>query len=170
MALLEAPPIYEPMAERVAPTAGAGTGALLVTQRWVQWLGAFRDRVNEAPARHAVARLPAQAAAIATTPFPIGTLAPGLYRVSYTARIRRPATTSSRLTVTVSWTDGVVACRQSGAALTGNTTATVQAGTLLVRIDPATPIAYATAYQSVGGTPMQYDLHLVVEAVALETV
>ena len=54
MARLEGPPIYEPIAERVAPTAGAGTGPLLVTQRWVQWLGAFRDRVNEAPARHAV--------------------------------------------------------------------------------------------------------------------
>ena len=167
---LEGPPIYEPMAERVAPTAGDPSGPLLATQRWVQWLGAVRDRVSDAPARQAVVRLTAQVAAIETTPAPMGARAPGLYRVSYTARIRRPATTRSTLIVTVSWTDGEVPCRQAGDALTGNTIATVQAGTILVRIDPATPIAYATAYQSVGATPMAYDLHLVVEAVALETV
>ena len=42
-------------------------------------------------------------------------------------------------------------------------TATVGSGSVIVRIDQATAITFATTYASVGGTPMQYRLDMAVE-------
>lgn len=109
----------------------------------------------------------AQEASISTTPLPTEALAPGLYRVSYYARVTRAATSSSSLTVTITWTDGSVACSFSGAALTGNTTGTLQTETLLIEIDQASPVSYATTYATSGATTMQYKLAIVLEAVSV---
>lgn len=132
---------------------------------WEKWVRALLARVNQTPQLLGVLSKTLQSAALGATAIPTPTLAPGLYRVSYSARVTRPATTSSSLTVTVGWTDGTVACSESSAAITGNTTGTQVNRTMLVRIDSATTITAATAYSSVGATTMQYRLDVTVELV-----
>ena len=46
-----------------------------------------------------------------------------------------------------------------------NTTAKVLTGSWVLRVDQTTTITYATTYASVGATPMQYRLDVVVEQV-----
>jgi hypothetical protein len=137
-----------------------------ISEEFLNWLHTLTGRVNTNPQRLVNLRIPtaAGAAAIATTSLPVPSLVPGLYRVSYYARITQPATTSSSLIVTIGHTDDGESCVQAGPAITGNTAATVQSGTFLMRIDGSTAITYATTYASVGGTPMTYSLEIVVEA------
>ncbi|MCX6550361.1 MAG: hypothetical protein NTY02_05020 [Acidobacteria bacterium] len=145
------------------PMVEARTG--YVPRVWVSWLMALANQVDAAAFRLQTVSLTAQGAAITTTAVPIASLTAGLYRVSYALRITRAATTSSSATVTIGWIDGTVTCGQAFAAVTGNTTATVQSGTVLLRCDNDGPITYAVAYASVGATTMQCALDLVVEAV-----
>ena len=145
------------------PIAEAKTG--LVPRVWVSWLQALAQQVDAAAFRVQTVSLTAQGATIATTSVPIPSITYGLYRVSYALRITRAATSSSSATVTVGWKDGTVSCAQAFTAVTGNTTATVQSGTVLVRCDAAGPITYAVAYASTGATSMQFQLDVVVEAV-----
>jgi hypothetical protein len=137
----------------------------LLPQIWVSWLQALVQQVDAAAFRVQTVTLTAQGAAITTTSVPIASLPAGLYRITYAIRITQAATTSSSVTLTVGWPDGGVACSQAGAAITGNTTATVQSGTLLIRSDNDGPITYAVAYASVGATAAQFSLDLTVEAV-----
>ena len=141
------------------------TQAGLVALSWLNWFTSLQTDVGNAPARLKSVTLTAQGASIGATAIPVGSLASGLYRVSYLARITTPATTSSSLTVTLGFTNGGVACSLSGAAMTGNTTSTVQTGSHMVAIDRASPVTYATTYASVGATPMAYSLWVVLEEV-----
>ncbi|MCC6417228.1 MAG: hypothetical protein IT429_03150 [Gemmataceae bacterium] len=131
------------------------------------WIIYFRNQAD------AVANTPQQTtspvsvagstASIGITPIPSDPLAPGLYRVTWYARIVTAAGVSSSLTVTISWTDGGIACSTSGAALNGNTVASAQSETRMARIDQATPISYATTYASNPAAAMAYDLVIIVE-------
>lgn len=157
MATTTAPfPVRDPLAER-------STG--LMTMPWINWFTQLVLNANAAPARLVSVTATAQNAAIGTTSFALGALASGLYRVSYMARITTAATTSSSLTVTVGFTNGGVTCALAGAAMTGNTTSTVQSGVFLLQIDQSTPVTYSTAYASVGATAMVYGLWLTAEQV-----
>lgn len=158
MAVVSAPPPgNNPMIDRAD---------LTVTRPWYQWLIALIDRVDNGARRVAVERVSAQAASIGTTALPIGLIAGGLYRVSWALRVTQAATSSSSLTVGLSWTDGTIACSLSGAAVTGNTTATTQSGTALIQVDQGTPVSYSTTYASSGATPMQYQVEIVLEQVS----
>jgi hypothetical protein len=106
-----------------------------------------------------------QSASIGATDFSGGGLSAGLYRLTYYTRITQAATTSSSLTVTLDWQDGGVAPSISGAAITGNTTTTIQSNTVLVRIDGSSPVRYSTTYSSVGATPMKHSLYITLEEV-----
>jgi hypothetical protein len=117
------------------------------------------------PSRLNVVALTAQGASIAATNFAPGILAGGLYRVSYYARCTTAAGVSSGLIVTFGWTDGGVACTLDSANMTGNTTATTQSGTVLIRIDKGTAITYATTYASNAAGVMRYALSVVLEKV-----
>ncbi len=130
-----------------------------VTQALLQPLQTSSQRVTTPIA------LSTQGGSIGTTAIPSATLAAGLYRVSYFAAITQAGTVSSSLTVTITFTHNTLSKSFSGAALTGNTTTTVQAGSFLIRIDGG-PVSYSTTYASVGATPMQYALDLVLERVA----
>ena len=88
----------------------------------------------------------------------------GVFRVSWFLRITQAATTSSSVAVTVAFTDGV-SLTVSGAAVTGNTTSTFQQQSVVVRCDANSSLSYSTTYSSVGATPMQYALSVVVERV-----
>jgi hypothetical protein len=118
--------------------------------------------LNKTPRRTNNVDLTDQAAAIAATDMG-STPRAGLYRLTYYARITQAATTSSSLTVTLDWTDGVVNPSYSGAAITGNTTTTTQSGSQTFLVDARSAINYSTAYASVGATPMQYALSLYLE-------
>ena len=142
----------------------------LIARFWTRYLQSVVDVVNNSARKLTLASLTAQGAALSATTLNTGTLDPGVYRVSYSARITRAASTSSSLTVTLSWRDGDVAQSQSGVAMTANTTATQQNGTFLVHngtnaSSANNVIKYATAYASSGGTTMQYALYVLVEQV-----
>ena len=124
--------------------------------------------VANAPTVFPTVTLTAQGASIGTTPVPLPSLASGLYRVTYYARITTPATTgaaTSSLIVTFGWTESTVTLSASGAAITGNLTTSMQTGTLMLLIDAATPISYATTYASNTAGEMKYRLSILVEAV-----
>ena len=61
--------------------------------------------------------------------------------------------------------NGGVTCAIAGAALTGNTTSTVQSGTVSLQVDASTNITYTTTYASSGATAMVYGLWMTVERV-----
>jgi len=142
----------------VEPAVVEGRISGRVTQVMRYWLLSMVDRLNGTPQTLDTVQASTQAASISATNFEILSVLPGVYRLSMGARISRAATTSSSLTVTFGWTSGGVSCTTSSTAMTGNTTATVGSLTILVRVDEATAITYATTYASAGGTTMQYSL------------
>lgn len=132
----------------------------------VDWANALATDVDASPARLETVALEEQDASIGTTTINVGSLAEGLYRFTYYARITQAATVSSSLTVTAGWTESGIALTLSGSAMTGNTTGTVQSGSWLLQVDPgAGLISYSTSYASVGGTSMKYRLSIVCEQI-----
>lgn len=137
----------------------------VASQVLIDWATNLGSDVDASPARLNTVTETAQTAAIGTTSIPTGALGAGLYRVSWYVRITRAATVSSSLTVSLGWTEGTVPLTLNGAALTGNTTGTVQSGSALLRIDSSTPITYSTAYASSGATAMEYRIDVVLEQI-----
>ena len=137
----------------------------LITRDWVRYLQSAIDIINKCAREMDVVSKEAQTASLSTTSFNTGTLDPGVYRVSYNARIAVAAGTSSSLTVTMTWTDGGVTQTQAGAAITGNSTTTQQNNTMLIHIDKATDIKYATTYSTSGAPAMKYNVYLLVEKI-----
>lgn len=139
----------------------------LCTDAWQRWL-LGQAQTNEASQVRAQAIvLTAQSASIGATSLVPGGSSTGLYEISYYARITQAASVSSSLTVTTGWTDHGLALTLSGAPMTGNTTATLQTFSRLFFCDGNTPITYSTTYGSVGGTPMEYELCVVLQSVAV---
>ena len=165
---IASPPMFEPIATAEDFRAGAKLPKLVAGIEWIKWFGSLVLDVQKAPVRQASVRLTAQAASIGTTAFPLASIPPGLWRISYYARITQPASTSSSLIVTFGWMDGSVTMSYSGAAITGNLTTAAQFGTVVLRSDNTQPISYSTTYGSVGATPMQYELDMVCEELAPE--
>lgn len=138
------------------------------SKTFIDWVTQLVADVDAAPARLQTVTATTQNASISTTPIVTATLATGLYRVSWYARVTTPATTgaaTSSLTVTVGWTDGGVTCTYSGTAMTGNSTTTVQSQSQLINVDAATPVTYATAYASNTAGQMVYKLYVLLEQV-----
>jgi hypothetical protein len=138
--------------------------SMLHPRHWVEWFQNLFDTVNACPERLQRVTKIAHGASIGATAIPLQTINEGLYRVSWYARITRAGSVSSSLTVTIGFLHATVACSFSGAAMTGNTTATVQSGSVLLFSDKDGPITYAAAYLDGGGaTSMQYYLQVVIE-------
>jgi hypothetical protein len=150
--------------EIVLPDGERTRVAVDVTFPWERWFGSLGIDVIARPERVAIVDLSGQGASIAATSLPVGSITHGVYRVSYYARITRAATTSSSLTVAVTWPDSVT-CTHTGAAITGNTTATFQEDVITMDVDSAGPIQYSTTYASVGAVSMQYKLVVTCEKV-----
>ena len=160
------PPTLEPIAAPLDRFAGKNLPPLAVTKRWLDWLSEITRGVDQAPSRKAKLNLAAQSASLPVTPIPLSSIPAGIWRVSYVARVTTPATSSSSLAVTFSWTVGGVSQSQTAAAITGNAVTTVQFGTLPIRIDRNTPVSLSTTYASVGAQPMLYSIDVVVEILA----
>ena len=173
---LEDPPLYEAFA---VPEDLAGLTKMLKEGRfprliagreWVKYMGVLSSAIDLRPFRAATPIvLTAQAASISATTLGIGTVRPGLYRITWHARITRAASTSSSLTVTFAWTDGAVAQSAAQTAITGNSTTSFGSSVVPFRVDSASAITYATTYSSSGATTMQYRLDVTIEEVAAET-
>lgn len=134
---------------------------LITFQEWLTLT--FIPRAQDSPPVVAhPAALAAQSAAIGATAL-VPVTSPGLYRVNWWARIVQAAGVSSSLTVTIATTDGTVAVSIAGAAITGNTTATVQGQSVILRADAAAILTYSAAYVSVGAPVMKFDLEFAVE-------
>lgn len=136
----------------------------LITQPWQIWLRGVTDAINLSPQVQTSVTGTPQGASIGTTTLLADTGSAGLFRVSWFLRITQAATTSSSVAVTVAFTDGV-ALTVSGAAVTGNTTSSLQQQTVVVRCDPSSTLSYSTAYSSTGATAMQYSLSIAVERI-----
>lgn len=136
-----------------------------VTRVWTDYFTSLQTTVDATVQRVNSVSLDSQGASIAATDMSGGTLSAGLYTLSYYARITRAATTNSSLTVTLDWQDEGTAPTYSGAAMAGNTTTTVQSGTLLIDVDGSSPVRYSTTYASTGATSMQYKLRIVLQKV-----
>ena len=132
---------------------------------WRDYLSRLPATLDAIPSRINVVNLTTQGASLSATDFSGSSLLAGLYRATWYARITRAGSSSSCLTVTLGWTDGGVACTMAGSALTGNTTATVQTGTAMIRVDAGTAVTYATTYASAGGTSMQYAADVTLEKI-----
>lgn len=110
----------------------------------------------------------AQAANIAATNL-VASAANAMYRVSITIIVSQVATTSSTLpSVNILWTDRnngtVQTVTLTAASPSANTLTTQAQGSVILSAQSTTPIQYSTtAYASVGGTPMQYALHIRIE-------
>ena len=152
-----------PMPSRDAMTDEQG----IVRRTWQVWFRNLTNTVDDAPSRIQTVSLVGQSASIGTTSIPSTTLTAGLYRVTWYLRISTAAGTSSSVTVTLGWTDDTVTMSVSGAAVTGNTTATSQTQTSLLAVDNASPVTYATTYSSSGSPAMQYALDITLEAVSV---
>lgn len=163
MALAD-PPTHVPIAVTAERSEGDKLPALIASKRWLDWFGSLILTIGDAPMRRARLSYADQQDEIALTPFPLGNLVAGLWRVSYYMRVTTPATDSSSLTVTTTWTDGGVAQTSTAAAETGNLTTSHQFGTLFVRTDANTPVSLSVAYASVGAQVMIYDFEAVLES------
>ena len=136
-----------------------------ITYRWAIFLDALLQTVNQQPTRIDTVTVEAEDAAIGATGLSLGTTSQGLFRVSWFLRVVVPGTVSGEVTLAFRAVDGGVNYVQSGALLNGNTTATVQSGSFIIRRDQGTAVTYETSYASVGATQMAYDLQIVVESV-----
>ncbi len=153
---LAAPPLQTPLIESAAKP--------FITRVWNNWFQSVVERVAAAAFRVASpVALTGQAGSVATTDL-VSAPAAGLYRITYRFRVTQAATVSSSLILTVTATDGGVACALATAAYTGNAVNQPQTGTVLVRSDNGVPITYEVTYASVGGVPMIFSTDLIAEA------
>jgi hypothetical protein len=135
-----------------------------ISRYFRQWLLAITTQLQSFVPTYPSLSLTGQAASLVTTTA-YATTAAGLYRVSYYVRITQAATVNSSLTVTLGWLESTVALSQAFAAVTGNTIATIQSGSILVRADAESDLTVSTVYASAGATPMQYRIDVSVERV-----
>ena len=136
----------------------------IVQRAWRLFLRNQNDKLAVASVNAGSVSLAVQAASIAATPVPM-TVNVGYYRVSVYARRTQAATTSSDLKVDIGFTESGASLTVTTGTDSTNTTAKVLTGSWVLRVDQTTTITYATTYASVGATPMQYRLDVVVEQV-----
>lgn len=87
----------------------------------------------------------------------------GVYRVSFAMHKTIADGVSSSLTMTIGWLRNGIALSQAFAALTTDTTAAQQNGSVLVYADANTDITYAISYASNTPNLMTYEANVVTE-------
>lgn len=135
----------------------------LVAADWADWFLALLTRVNANTEILKSVELTDQHATIAATAIPTGQLAAGYYRVSYTMQKTTADGVSSSLTLTLGWTSAG-AKTQAFAALTLDTTAAQQNGSIVVRSDANGSLTYAIVYASNTADRMRFRFTVFVEA------
>lgn len=133
---------------------------------WQEWFVRVPTTLESIPNVVNVTELTEQNTSLTATDFAQAVLPPGLYRASYLARITTAAGVSSSLTVVITWTDRGVTKTLAGAAITGNTTATYQSGSVLIYVDAGTDVTYTTTYASNAASAMKYALAAFLERIS----
>ena len=134
---------------------------------------------NRIAVEAATVDLTAQTAAKAATTILTPTVT-GFYRLLVYLKVTTAATTSSTLGgstgVVITYTDGTDSVAQSNVCAlqtqagaiainnAGNTTATKLSGQMVIWAKAGVAIQYAIGYTSSGATAMQYEAHLIIEA------
>lgn len=136
-----------------------------VTKYWHEWCAILVRALKTCDAQVGRVASTSNAATIGASDIPLTRTTSGLYAIRYYVRVTRAATSSSSLTVVLAWTDGGVACQHTGAALTGNTTATNQSGTVVARLDAGTVPRYAVTYATSGATTALYAVDISVQEI-----
>jgi hypothetical protein len=143
-----------------APVVGKGG---LMTPLWRSWFEWMPVTLQAIPSLLSVIDIHDQMAAISETPWQNGRVLYGLYRLSFTHRIDQPASASSATQVTIKWTAEGQEQTYTGTNLIGNALTTRDERTFPIHLDTDTDITYAVTYSSTGGTPMTYEVGLVLE-------
>jgi hypothetical protein len=136
-----------------------------MTSLWMQAFIHNQTAISAAPARLNSVEKRDQGASISATDMSGGSLAQGFYRVTWYATIRVAGDAASSLIVTIDFTDRGQSKSFSSPSIAGSSTGTFAQGGGLVRADKVSPIRYSTTYAAGAGTPMKYDLVLVLERV-----
>jgi hypothetical protein len=106
-----------------------------------------------------------QGASISSTPLTASDKAGArLYRVNYYIVVSQAATTSSSVTLTLTWNDGVLSQTSTTASPT-NTLGSYVSGSVVLYGAASQTVSYSTTYASSGATSMQYALFLRVEPI-----
>lgn len=129
-----------------------------ITFAWVQWFNALSNAQGNSPSRIGQLSLATQSASLGATDIGGATSSAGLYQAQFYCRVTLPASVSSSIQVSIGWTDDGVTQGRTSTAQTGNTTTTLDEGTIVIYSDAASPVTIAVAYASVG-TPMEYKLY-----------
>ncbi len=138
-----------------------------MAKAWIIWiLQSLIPRVQATTQLLKTLSLTGQHASIAATAIPMSVLATGHYRVTWYMRVTTAAGVASDVTPAFGWTDGGVAQSMTGATMNGNTTATTDGGDILIAVDGATAITYATVYNSNPASAMNYKMTITVEQVS----
>jgi hypothetical protein len=169
MAVLQRAPA--PLSTAISDVDKNGRFTGYVPTPWSDYFNGLDNQIAQSFVVLQTQSVAAGSAAIGVTPISGDILSAGLYRVSYYLVELQADNVGSSVTVSISWTDSGSTITPttrtlSGAAVTANSVNAVQTNTYLLRIDRATPITYAVAYSSTGGTPkMIYSLVVSLEQV-----
>jgi hypothetical protein len=157
MASIDPPPYIAPIAEGRSEVMGSA---------WMRWFQAsvFNTLRTTATVFSARVVLTGQNDTIPTTNMTLPAIVAGEYIVSYYARITTPDAIASRLTVVLGWTESSIPLSYAGADMVGNTTSTVQSGSIMIVSDGNTPLNYSTIYTSNTANAMHYRLTVIVQS------
>lgn len=128
-----------------------------LTRSWWDWFALFRLTLQSYPTRNNTISRTGLQASISATDLSIGSLAAGLYRVSYYAEITA-ASLGGGVTVAITWTSAGTGQTYTATQLSG-TTLGHQTHDLYIHVDAATAVQYAATRAS---TPT-YSLYLTLE-------
>src|SRR5258708_10025451 len=119
----------------------------LISRVWSQWLQLqIVNRLQSSPQNLQTLKLTGLHDTVISTPLALGTVASGVYRLSYFTRITTPAGTSSSVTPNFLFTQGGQSCTVTGDAVTGNSLTSVGSKSFLIAADQASPISYSVTY------------------------
>lgn len=156
---LTSPPLQSPLTE---PPSMGKQPTYLITRVWSDWFNGIVQRAQTASYAVASTTLTVQNASIGVTAL-VPSAAQGRYRVTVHARVTTVDGVASSLIPVISYTNGGVACTQSGAALTSNNTGLPASWTFAVIADASTPISFATTYASTTPGQMKYTIDFLTE-------
>lgn len=160
MSLIASPPIQDSVVETDEKIPSRRDPFYLSTG-WIRWgQNSLIPKVQAAPQLLKAVSLTNKSASIGATALPLGVIPAGRYRIDYFIKVSQAATVSSSLTVTLGFSVDGSACTQTAAAVTGNTIATTQSGSIFIRIQSNSAITYAVLYASVGGTPCKFTFDI----------
>lgn len=135
-----------------------------VTDKWYDWLLNLATILSQCARRlGSPVLLTGQLASIGATSLLAGNPG-GRFAVAVTVYVEQAATTSSSITVTISFTRNGLARSLTTTAIVNGTLSSSWSQVFMVDNDSAVPVTYATTYASVGATPMKYGLTLVTES------